>query len=121
MRLRVNPLKAIAFTPVSVVHSAACLVMDMNDLGLGHVGDAISLSQRPLGPGQVFQPGQSLIVGVRSPGGISHRRVGIVAKRMRLAEVRSIPDTSAGKPAVPGNTLKPARAACRRLEQPVYH
>ena len=61
--------------------------MNVDDLGFRDVGNVMPLFFRPLSPGQVFQPGQSLVVGILLPQTLSDGGVGIVAERRCLPQI----------------------------------
>ena len=88
MRFRVNTLKSYGLPPISVQYAARCFAVNMDDLGFGNIGNGVVLLECPLGPGQVFQPGQGLVVRMCFPDRSANHSVGIVAERMALARSR---------------------------------
>ena len=81
----IDPFERHTFAAVTVEHTRRSLVVHVDDLCLRHVGNVVSLLLRPLCPGQVFQAGQGLIVGILLPEALAYRRIGVVTKSRLLA------------------------------------
>lgn len=62
--------------------------MDMNNFGFGLISNLISESLGAFGPVQVFQAGQSLIIGQFFPDLAADSSVGVVTEGVYLARVR---------------------------------
>src|SRR4029079_16639836 len=80
--------------PVAVLHLLPGLVMNVDDLGIGDVGKPAAAGLDGLGPGEVLEAGQALVVGLLLPDRAANGAVGVVAEVGRLRT-----DRAARKPA----------------------
>ncbi len=76
--------------PVAVARLGERLVVDVGDAGLGGVDELPPGGEGPLGPVEVLQPGERLVVGERPPRLGAHGAVGVVAERRLLVVVADV-------------------------------
>ena len=88
--LRVNLFKGNCLPAVTIIDAMPGFMMNMNDLRLGHIPDAMPLGLRPTCPGKILQTGQQFIVWMILPKGSADGSICIVTEGMRLVYLRFI-------------------------------
>ncbi len=78
LALRQDLLEGDRFPFVAVVNLLPGLVVLVDDLRFGHVGDVVARLDSPTAPGQVFQAGEGFVVGMFLPQGLTDGGVGVV-------------------------------------------
>ena len=88
--MRVDVPECDGFAPVAVKHAARAFVMDMRDDRFGSVVDFAAGLHDAVSPIQVFQTGQSFVVGVLESEQAAHSGVGVVAESAVLVSLGGI-------------------------------